>query len=244
MGWQRATEYGRRNQVETAMFRYKHLIGPKLRARSLPAQQGEVAIAVAVLNRMKVLAGPALPALARQDAPSLAIVAAARAGLPQPSAAEQVGPWLAAVGDRLQGAAPAGGGSPQSRPAPAMTRRLLPARARRLPPARLAALQAPPSPVQSPPRGAAPAVSAPEARPTPQGTRMERERPRDRGDRQARPGLAYQPGRRRCRRWLRRPVRRLPPAAWPRGRGPRRTHYRPPRLAPCGRAAGRRRSAA
>ena len=50
MGWQKATGYGRRNQAKTAMARYKHLIGPKLRARSLPAQQGEVAIAVAVLN--------------------------------------------------------------------------------------------------------------------------------------------------------------------------------------------------
>jgi hypothetical protein len=40
------------------MARYKHLIGPKLRARSLPAQQGEVAIAVAVLNRMIPTAKP------------------------------------------------------------------------------------------------------------------------------------------------------------------------------------------
>jgi len=39
MGWQKATEYGRRNRAETAMVRYKHLIGPKLRARSLPAQR-------------------------------------------------------------------------------------------------------------------------------------------------------------------------------------------------------------
>jgi len=52
MGWQQATGYGRRNQAETAMFRYKHLIGPKLRPRSLPAQRGEVAIAVAALNTM------------------------------------------------------------------------------------------------------------------------------------------------------------------------------------------------
>lgn len=34
------------------MARYKYLIGSKLRARSLPAQQGEAAIAVAVLNTM------------------------------------------------------------------------------------------------------------------------------------------------------------------------------------------------
>ena len=52
IGWQKATGYGRRNQAEMAMARYKHLIGPKLRSRSLPAQQGEVAIAVAVLNTM------------------------------------------------------------------------------------------------------------------------------------------------------------------------------------------------
>ncbi len=43
MGWQRETEYGRRNQAETAMSRYKHLIGPKLRARGLSAQRGEAA---------------------------------------------------------------------------------------------------------------------------------------------------------------------------------------------------------
>ena len=52
IGWQRATGYGRRNHAETSMGRYKHLIGPKLRARTLPGQQGEVAIAVSVLNRM------------------------------------------------------------------------------------------------------------------------------------------------------------------------------------------------
>jgi len=52
MGWQKATGFGRRNQAETAVARYKHLIGPKLRARSLPAQRGEVAVAIAVLNQM------------------------------------------------------------------------------------------------------------------------------------------------------------------------------------------------
>jgi hypothetical protein len=58
IGWQRATEYGRRNQAETAVNRYKRLIGPKLRARSRPAQHGEVALAVAVLNRMIRTAKP------------------------------------------------------------------------------------------------------------------------------------------------------------------------------------------
>jgi hypothetical protein len=52
MGWQRATGYGRRNLAESAMGRYKHLIGPKLRARTDAGQQGEVALAVQVLNRM------------------------------------------------------------------------------------------------------------------------------------------------------------------------------------------------
>ncbi len=57
-GWQQATGYGKRNQAETARSRYKHLIGPGLRAQSLPAQRGEVAIAVAVLNTMIRTAKP------------------------------------------------------------------------------------------------------------------------------------------------------------------------------------------
>lgn len=58
MGWQRATGYGRRNHVETTIGRYKRLIGPKLRARGMTTQQGEAAIAVAVLNRMIRVAKP------------------------------------------------------------------------------------------------------------------------------------------------------------------------------------------
>jgi hypothetical protein len=50
--------YGRRNQAETAISRYKHLTGPKLRVRSLPAQRGEAAIAVALLNTMIRTAKP------------------------------------------------------------------------------------------------------------------------------------------------------------------------------------------
>jgi hypothetical protein len=52
MAWQKATGYGRRSLAETTVGRYKAVIGPKLRARGLSAQQGEAAIAVAVLNRM------------------------------------------------------------------------------------------------------------------------------------------------------------------------------------------------
>ena len=49
---------GRRSLAETAVGRYKAIIGPKLRARTLPAQQGETAIAVQVLNRMIRAAKP------------------------------------------------------------------------------------------------------------------------------------------------------------------------------------------
>jgi len=43
---------------ETAVGRYKHLIGPTLRARSLPGQHGEGDLAVHVLNRMIRVAKP------------------------------------------------------------------------------------------------------------------------------------------------------------------------------------------
>lgn len=52
MAWQRMTRYGRRNAVETALGRHKHLIGPRLRGRNAITQAGEVALAAQVLNRM------------------------------------------------------------------------------------------------------------------------------------------------------------------------------------------------
>ena len=58
MAWQKATGYGRRSLVQTAIGRYKHIIAPKLRARSSNGQQGEVAIAIQVLNRMIRIAKP------------------------------------------------------------------------------------------------------------------------------------------------------------------------------------------
>jgi hypothetical protein len=58
MAWQRATDYGRHSLVETAIGRYKHLIGSKLRARGLVTQQGEGAIVVEALNRMIRVAKP------------------------------------------------------------------------------------------------------------------------------------------------------------------------------------------
>ncbi|MBB2755819.1 UNVERIFIED_ORG: hypothetical protein GGI57_006570 [Rhizobium aethiopicum] len=56
--WQVATGYGKRSLVETAIGRYKSIIGRQLRARSFGAQQTEVAIGCAVLNRMLECARP------------------------------------------------------------------------------------------------------------------------------------------------------------------------------------------
>jgi hypothetical protein len=57
-GWERAVGYGQRSLVETAMFRYKTLIGPTLRARKFEAQQVEARVACSVLNRMTQLGMP------------------------------------------------------------------------------------------------------------------------------------------------------------------------------------------
>jgi Transposase DDE domain len=58
MKWQAATGYGKRSLVETAIGRYKSIIGHRLRARSFGAQQTEVAIGCAILDRMLVYARP------------------------------------------------------------------------------------------------------------------------------------------------------------------------------------------
>ena len=57
-GWEKAVGYGKRSLVETAMFRYKTLISPKLRARKLTAQQSEARVACSVINRMTQLGMP------------------------------------------------------------------------------------------------------------------------------------------------------------------------------------------
>ena len=57
MAWQKVTGYGRRSLAETGTGRYKALIGPRLRPNS-SAQQGEIATAVQVLNRMIRTAKP------------------------------------------------------------------------------------------------------------------------------------------------------------------------------------------
>jgi Transposase DDE domain len=58
MGWQKAVGYGRRSLGETAVFRYKAIIGRGLRARTLPTQKTETRVACAVLNRMTGLGMP------------------------------------------------------------------------------------------------------------------------------------------------------------------------------------------
>jgi hypothetical protein len=58
LGWQRAVGYGRRSLGETAVSRYKAIIGRGLRARTLPAQKTEARAACAVLNRMTGLGMP------------------------------------------------------------------------------------------------------------------------------------------------------------------------------------------
>jgi Transposase DDE domain len=58
MKWQADADYGKRALIETAIGRYKGLIGRRLRARSFPAQQTEVAIGCDVLNRMLACGRP------------------------------------------------------------------------------------------------------------------------------------------------------------------------------------------
>src|ERR671932_779729 len=58
LGWQTAVGYGRRALGETAMFRYKVIIGRGLRARTLPAQKTEARVGCSVLNRMTRLGMP------------------------------------------------------------------------------------------------------------------------------------------------------------------------------------------
>jgi hypothetical protein len=58
INWQRSSGYGRRSLVETAMYRYKTIIGRRLQARNLPNQQTEAKIGCNVLNRMTNLGTP------------------------------------------------------------------------------------------------------------------------------------------------------------------------------------------
>jgi hypothetical protein len=59
IGWQRRFGYNRRSLVETAMYRYKTIIGRRLLARTLSRQQVEAKIGCNVLNRMTGFGMPA-----------------------------------------------------------------------------------------------------------------------------------------------------------------------------------------
>ena len=56
--WKQETGYHRRSLAETAMFRYKTLIGPSLAARTFDNQKAEAAVAVHCINRFTALGMP------------------------------------------------------------------------------------------------------------------------------------------------------------------------------------------
>jgi hypothetical protein len=56
--WKRESGYYRQSHAENAFFRYKTILGGRLRAKRSEAQEREVAIACAVLNRMLELGRP------------------------------------------------------------------------------------------------------------------------------------------------------------------------------------------
>lgn len=58
LGWQHRSGYGKRSLVETAIYRYKTIIGRRLHARILPNQTTEAKIGCNVLNRMTSLGMP------------------------------------------------------------------------------------------------------------------------------------------------------------------------------------------
>ncbi len=58
LGWQRRSGYGRRSLVETAMYRYKTIIGRRLQTRTLPNQQTEAKTRCNNFNQMTSLGMP------------------------------------------------------------------------------------------------------------------------------------------------------------------------------------------
>ena len=56
--WKEETRYHRRSLAETGMCRYKTIIGPALKARTLDNQKAEAAVAVRCLNRFTALGMP------------------------------------------------------------------------------------------------------------------------------------------------------------------------------------------
>ncbi len=56
--WQKESGYTRRSLVETAIYRYKTILGGRLRARNLQSQRIEIKIGCSILNRITVLGMP------------------------------------------------------------------------------------------------------------------------------------------------------------------------------------------
>ena len=63
--WKKASGYQRQARVETAIFRYKSIIGDGLRARTPGGRQTETLLACNVLNRMTELGRPASYSIGR-----------------------------------------------------------------------------------------------------------------------------------------------------------------------------------
>ena len=57
-GWEKTMGYGAQSKVENAMYRYKTLIGRKLKARKLKNQKTESKVGVKVMNWMTSLGMP------------------------------------------------------------------------------------------------------------------------------------------------------------------------------------------
>jgi hypothetical protein len=56
--WKKEAGYHRQARVENTFFRYKTIIGPRLRARHPESQKAEAIIACSILNRMMILGRP------------------------------------------------------------------------------------------------------------------------------------------------------------------------------------------
>ena len=56
--WKKESGYHRQGRVENTFFRYKAVIGDRLRARALSAMETETAVACNILNRMRALGWP------------------------------------------------------------------------------------------------------------------------------------------------------------------------------------------
>ena len=62
--WKKEAGYHRQARVENTFFRYKAILGPRLRARHSESQRAEAMIACNILNTMIALAGPGSFAIA------------------------------------------------------------------------------------------------------------------------------------------------------------------------------------